>query len=84
MPLFETESLVLKSYNLSEADRIVLFFTREHGIVQGERTSSTAMPQISLTCLSKTATLTPGQKIHTSGVGGVFPSGVLVGSVREF
>ena len=35
MPLYETESLVLKSYNLAEADRIVLFFTREHGLVRG-------------------------------------------------
>lgn len=35
MPLLETESLVLKSYNLAEADRIVVFFTREHGIVRG-------------------------------------------------
>lgn len=35
MPLFETESLVLKSFNLAEADRIVVFFTREHGIVRG-------------------------------------------------
>ena len=35
MPVFETESLVLKSYNLAEADRIVLFFTREHGVVRG-------------------------------------------------
>lgn len=35
MPLFETESLVLKSYNLAEADRIVVFFTREHGVVRG-------------------------------------------------
>ena len=35
MPLFETESLVLKSYNLAEADRIVVFFTRDHGIVRG-------------------------------------------------
>jgi DNA repair protein RecO (recombination protein O) len=35
MPVFETESLVLKSYNLAEADRIVLFFTREHGMVRG-------------------------------------------------
>ena len=35
MPLFETESLVLKTYNLAEADRIVVFFTREHGIVRG-------------------------------------------------
>lgn len=35
MPLYESESLVLKSYNLAEADRIVVFFTREHGIVRG-------------------------------------------------
>lgn len=35
MPLFESESLVLRSYNLAEADRIVVFFTRNHGIVRG-------------------------------------------------
>lgn len=35
MPVFETESLVLKSYNLAEADRIVVFFTRDQGIVRG-------------------------------------------------
>lgn len=35
MPLYETESLVLKSYNLAEADRIVVFLTREHGVVRG-------------------------------------------------
>ena len=35
MPLVETESLVLKSYNLAEADRIVIFLTREHGLVRG-------------------------------------------------
>ena len=35
MPLVETESLVLKSYNLAEADRIVVFLTREQGIVRG-------------------------------------------------
>jgi DNA repair protein RecO (recombination protein O) len=35
MPLFETESIVLKSYSLAEADRIVVFLTREHGIVRG-------------------------------------------------
>ena len=34
MPLHETESLVLRSYNLAEADRIVVFFTRDHGIVR--------------------------------------------------
>lgn len=35
MPQYETESLVLKSYNLAEADRIVVFFTREYGMVRG-------------------------------------------------
>ncbi len=35
MPLLESESLVLRSYDLAEADRIVVFFTRDHGIVRG-------------------------------------------------
>ena len=34
MPLIETESLVLKSYNLAEADRIVVLLTHDHGIVR--------------------------------------------------
>ncbi len=35
MPLHESESIVLKTYNLAEADRIALFLTREFGIVRG-------------------------------------------------
>jgi DNA repair protein RecO (recombination protein O) len=35
MALIETESLVLKSYNLAEADKIVVLLTRYHGIVRG-------------------------------------------------
>jgi DNA repair protein RecO (recombination protein O) len=35
MALVETESLVLKSFNLAEADKIVVFFSREHGVVRG-------------------------------------------------
>ena len=35
MPLVETESLVLKSYNLAEADKIVVLLTRDHGVVRG-------------------------------------------------
>src|SRR3954468_17414541 len=35
MPLIETESLVLKSYNLAEADKIVVLLTHDHGIVRG-------------------------------------------------
>lgn len=35
MSLKQTEALVIKSYGLSEADRIVVFFTREFGSVRG-------------------------------------------------
>jgi DNA repair protein RecO (recombination protein O) len=34
MPLIETESIVLKSYNLAEADRIVVLLTHDHGVVR--------------------------------------------------
>lgn len=35
MALVETESLVLKSYNLAEADKIVVLFSRDHGMIRG-------------------------------------------------
>lgn len=35
MALIETEGLVLKSYGLAEADKIVVFLTQEHGVVRG-------------------------------------------------
>ena len=35
MGLQETEALVLKNYNLSEADKIVVFLTREQGLIRG-------------------------------------------------
>ena len=35
MALIETEALVLKSYGLSEADKIIVLLTRDHGLVRG-------------------------------------------------
>ncbi len=35
MPIVEAEAVVLRHYSFSEADRIVLFATREHGKVRG-------------------------------------------------
>jgi len=58
--------------------------TREQGIVKGERTSTAAMPDLTLNFISKNANLQPGQKVYSSGVGGVFPSGVLIGVVKKF
>jgi rod shape-determining protein MreC len=58
--------------------------TREQGIVKGERASSGSSPSIGLNFLSKQANLKTGANIYTSGVGGVFPSGVLIGEVKDF
>ena len=58
--------------------------TREQGIVAGERVTGGLTPLLNLNFLSKQANLQPGQKAYTSGVGGVFPSGLLIGTVKSF
>lgn len=35
MALIETEGVILKSYSLAEADKIVIFFTQEQGLIRG-------------------------------------------------
>jgi rod shape-determining protein MreC len=58
--------------------------TRERGIVRGTRTSTATAPDLMLGFLSKLADLKPGQRVFSSGVGGVFPSGILIGEVKKF
>jgi rod shape-determining protein MreC len=58
--------------------------SREQGIVSGERVSGSITPMLDLNFLSKQANLPVGAKVYTSGVGGVFPSGLLVGTVQSF
>jgi rod shape-determining protein MreC len=97
MPVLTEEGLVGKTTTVSDHSAVVVLIadetckvavnvenSREQGIVRGERTSTSSVPQISLTFLSKQANLQPGQKVYTSGVGGVFPPGVLIGAVREY
>ncbi|MEO8351481.1 MAG: rod shape-determining protein MreC [Chthoniobacteraceae bacterium] len=58
--------------------------TREQGIVKGERPTGIGMPTIGLGFLSKQANLQPGRNVFTSGVGGVYPSGLTIGQIIEF
>ena len=58
--------------------------TRERGIVRGARTSTISAPDLTLGLLSKLANLKSSQKVFSSGVGGVFPSGILIGEVKQF
>jgi rod shape-determining protein MreC len=58
--------------------------TQEQGIVSGTRASSNYAPDLRIRFLSKTANLKPGMKVLTAGAGGVFPSGLLLGTVKDF
>src|SRR5438093_137997 len=58
--------------------------SREQGIVSGERVIAGLNPLLNLNFLSKQADLKPGQKVYTSGVGGVLPSGLMIGVVKNF
>lgn len=35
MPKYESEALILRNFNLAEQDKIIVFFSREHGILKG-------------------------------------------------
>jgi rod shape-determining protein MreC len=97
MPVLTDEGLVGRTTTVSANIAVVLLVsdencrvaasvegTREQGIVTGERVAGGVSPMLDLNFLSKQAQLKPGQKVYTSGVGGVFPSGLLVGTVRSF
>lgn len=97
MPVVTDEGLVGKTTTVSKNISIVLLAsdenckvaatvegTREQGIVSGERVTGGVTPLLNLNFLSKQANLQPGQKVYTSGIGGVFPSGLLIGAVKSF
>ncbi|HEY2614647.1 MAG TPA: rod shape-determining protein MreC, partial [Chthoniobacterales bacterium] len=89
MPVVTDEGLVGKTTTVSDNISVVLLVadencrvaasvegTREQGIVSGERVSGSVTPLLDLNFLTKQANLQPGMKAVTSGVGGVFPSGL--------
>ena len=97
MPVVTDEGLIGKTTTVSDAISIVLLVSdescrvaasiegsREQGIVSGERVTTGMTPVLNLNFLSKQADLKPSQKVYTSGVGGVFPSGLLIGVVKSF
>ncbi|HEY8900447.1 MAG TPA: rod shape-determining protein MreC [Chthoniobacterales bacterium] len=58
--------------------------THEKGIVSGVRVQEGGAAELQMSFLSKNANLQPGQKVYTQGVGAVFPSGLLIGTVKSF
>src|SRR5947207_10409173 len=97
MPVVTDEGLVGKTTTVGANITVVLLVSdencrvaasiegsREQGIASGERVVGGLAPSLNLNFLSKQADLKPGQKVYTSGVGGVFPSGLPVATVKSF
>ncbi len=97
MPVVTDEGLIGKTTTVSKNISVVLLVsdencrvaasiegTREQGIVQGERVTGSVTALLDLNFLSKQANVPPDRNVYTSGVGGVFPSGLLIGKVQSF
>ena len=52
--------------------------------VRGQRTSTSIQPTMTLNFLTRFAPLLAGQKVFTSGAGGIYPPGILIGQIVEF
>ena len=58
--------------------------TQARGILTGERGGFEKRPDLRLRFLDRTLKITPGAKVFSTGEGGVFPDGVLLGTVKAF
>jgi rod shape-determining protein MreC len=97
MPVLTEAGLVGKTTTVSPHTAYVLLIadenckvavtiegTREQGILSGSRVSTAVQPDLLIRFLPKSVDAKPGQKVYSSGVsGGVFPSGLVLGSVAE-
>ncbi len=58
--------------------------SREQGICMGERGDTESTPYLKLKFLTREANLRPGARVYSSGLGGLFPSNILLGTVKDF
>jgi rod shape-determining protein MreC len=72
-------ALVDSSTNVS----VMVERTRDNGMVRGLLQAGTATDSLELYYLPSDSDLTPGDKIVTSGIGGMYPKGLVVGEVSE-
>ncbi len=55
----------------------------EHGIVAGTRESTELNPVLRMSYIARKADVRPGMQVITSGLGGVFPPGIKIGTITE-
>lgn len=57
--------------------------TREPGVVSGVDSAFNISPRLTMTYVNRDAKVTPGESVITSGLGGVFPKGILIGTTAR-
>ena len=82
----KNEALVVLTTDETCKVAVTIEGSRERGILSGLRVQESGTGgELQLNFLTKNAALVPGMKVYTAGVSnGVFPSGILVGKVKEF
>jgi len=58
--------------------------TREQGVIAPASSSPSDSSLVELSYLSRNSKLAPGQRVITSGVGGIFPKGIFVGQIVDW
>ncbi len=95
LPVLSNEGLVGKIDRVEKSRSSVLLLTDETclvsarvegtaevGILSGQRGQFEGNPMLRLKFLSKDATLRPGQRVFTTGRGGIFQSNILLGTIE--
>jgi rod shape-determining protein MreC len=57
--------------------------SRDHGVIGPSSSVLLDTRLVDLTYLPKTAIIKPGQKVSTSGLGGIFPKGIAIGEIID-
>jgi rod shape-determining protein MreC len=79
----KTESVVLMILDRSCKVSALLQPSREPAVVSGGVAELSSNPRCKLTFISKQAKIEPNAPVITSGMGGVFPAGYLIGTVAK-
>jgi rod shape-determining protein MreC len=56
--------------------------SREQGIIVGEGVAAEGKPKARMKFIARNAEIAVGERVFTSGLGGVFPSGLLLGTIE--
>jgi rod shape-determining protein MreC len=96
MPVATAGGLVGKTVAVTKGESRVLLLSdptckvsalvgdsREPGVVAGAAVAFSRQPYLEMTYVDRAADIQPGQQVISSGLGGIFPKGILIGTVLQ-